>query len=77
MKFCTQCGDTYTDPIEFCFQDGEVLRLLPAKAVIPRPTRKREAPDPNLALIMEVAAAVHASVAAANPHLHIGGPTSR
>ncbi|MBT3223517.1 MAG: hypothetical protein HN348_30970, partial [Proteobacteria bacterium] len=27
MKVCRQCGETYTDRIDFCFQDGEVLQV--------------------------------------------------
>lgn len=71
MKVCTQCGERYRDRIEFCFRDGEVLLTAPP----PQP-RKREPVDPNLALIMEVAAAVAASVAAANPGMVTGGTPS-
>lgn len=62
MKVCAECGERYRERIEFCFRDGAVLVTAPPRA--PRPPAIT---DPaTLALIMQVAAAVTASVAAAN-----------
>ena len=68
MKVCAACGERYRDRIEFCFRDGDVLIEAPARA-----PRKPEIVDPaTLALIMQVAAAVTASVVSANPGMSVG-----
>jgi hypothetical protein len=33
MKVCHLCGDTYTDHVEFCFNDGEVLAVAEATGI--------------------------------------------
>jgi hypothetical protein len=73
MKVCTECGERYRERIEFCFRDGEILVTAP-----PRAPRAPAITDPaTLALIMQVAAAVTASVAAANPGMPFAGAGSR
>ena len=37
MKTCMKCGETYSERIDYCFNDGEVLVLLPSAMDAPLP----------------------------------------
>ncbi len=37
MKTCTSCGETYSERIDFCFNDGAVLVLMPSALDAPVP----------------------------------------
>jgi hypothetical protein len=76
VKICPACGEPYRDPIDFCFNDGEVLRAPTAEELLAvvSDARSRRKPDAApvaavpgvdpiaLALIAQVEAAVTQSV---------------
>jgi hypothetical protein len=48
MKVCLLCGETYNDPIDFCFRDGEVLASAASReAPAHRPPSDTYAPTPS------------------------------
>ena len=47
MRTCQQCGDTYTDRIDFCFNDGELLSTMDADKSDPILDPTLDAPLPQ------------------------------
>ncbi len=60
MKTCPACGETYSERIDFCFNDGEVLRLMPSAM---------DAPIPRLAAASTTHEAQAGPLAQATPHV--------